>query len=83
MEEVVLCAGGSVMNAETIGGLLRRQPFEPFEIRMSNGDIHQVRHPEMVLIVGSRFVVGYPETDRIVILSLLHITAIEMVQLAS
>jgi len=57
-------------------------PFEPFEIRMTNGDVHLIRHPELVLIIGSRMVVGYPETERIAILSLLHITAIEMPEAA-
>ncbi|MFL5241771.1 MAG: hypothetical protein ACJ8FY_06660 [Gemmataceae bacterium] len=66
------------MNAETLRELLRRQPFEPFEIRMTNGDVHLIRHPESVLIIGSRAVVGFPETEGLAILSLLHITAIEM-----
>lgn len=34
------------MNAETIREYLRRKPFEPFVIRMSNGEIHEIRHPE-------------------------------------
>jgi hypothetical protein len=70
------------MNAETIRELLRRQPFEPFTMRMTNGDVYQVRHPEMVLIVGPRLVIGYPETERIIIVSLLHIAAIEVPQMA-
>ncbi len=70
------------MNAETIRELVRRQPFEPFEIRMTNGDVHHVRHPEMVMIVGRRLVVGYPDTERIAILSLVHVTAIDMPQMA-
>ena len=70
------------MNAETIRELLRRQPFEMVEIRMTNGDTHQIRHAEMVLIVGPRMVVGYPETERIAILSLLHVAAIDMRQAA-
>ena len=68
------------MNAETFRDLLRRQPFEPFEIRMTNGDVHPVRHPEVVMLVGGRAVVGYPETERIAILSLLHVAAIEMLR---
>lgn len=71
------------MNAETFRDLLRRQPFEPFEVRMTNGDVHQVRHPEVVMIVGGRAVLGYPDTGRIVILSLLHVAAIEMVERAA
>lgn len=64
------------MNAETMREMLRRQPFEPFQIRMTNGDIHEIRHPEFGMVTGGRFVIGYE--DRVVILSLLHIAAIEM-----
>jgi hypothetical protein len=70
------------MNSESIRQLLRRQPFEPFARRLTNGDVHVIRHPEMVLIVGPRLVVGYPDTERIAIVSLLHIAAIEMPQIA-
>jgi hypothetical protein len=70
------------MNAETIRELLRRRPFEPFEVHMTNGEIHQVRHPEMTMVVGPRLVVGYPDTERVAILSLLHVATIEMPQAA-
>jgi hypothetical protein len=70
------------MNADTIRELLRRRPFEPFEIHMTNGDIHQIRHPEMVMIVQTRLVVGYPDTGKIAILSLLHVATIEMAKAA-
>jgi hypothetical protein len=70
------------MNAETIRDLLGRRPFESFEIHMTNGNVHQVRHPEMVMIVRTRLVVGYPDTGRIAIPSLLHVATIEMQQAA-
>ncbi len=70
------------MNSESIRQLLQRQPFEPFEIRMTHGENHLIRHPEMLMLVGSRAVIGYPETDRVAILSLLHIASIEMMQTA-
>jgi len=66
------------MNSESIRELLHRQPFEPFEIRMTNGDKHRIRHPELAMMAGSRLVVHYPETDLLAILSLLHAAAIEM-----
>jgi len=65
------------MNMETIRELLRRQPFEPFEIRLSNGEVHQVRHPENVAIARTRLAIAYPEADRIVLCSLVHINSIE------
>jgi hypothetical protein len=70
------------MNAGTLRELLRRQPFQPFEMRMTNGESHQIRHPENAFLAGNRLVVYVPETDRLVILSLLHAAAIEMVRAA-
>lgn len=70
------------MNADSIREHLRRQPFEPFEVRMTNGDNHTIRHPETALLAGSRLLIYYPETDRLAIVSLLHINGIEMRQAA-
>ena len=71
------------MNAETLRDLLNRRPFEPFELRLTSGEQHQVRHPENAMLVGARLVLAYPETERIVILSLLHVASIEMLQAAA
>ncbi len=68
------------MNAETVREFLRREPFEPFVIRMSNGESHEVRHPECALLTATRVVVGYPIEDRIVYCALIHINAIEALQ---
>lgn len=65
------------MTSETIRELLRKQPFEPFEIRLSNGDVHAVRHPESAIVLKTNVIVGYPETDRFAVCSLLHIASIE------
>ena len=43
------------MNAEVIRELLRRQPFQPFEIRMSNVESHRIGHPENAFLAGNRF----------------------------
>jgi hypothetical protein len=61
------------MNTDTMQSLLRRQPFQPFEIRMSNGDAYQVRHPEMALLLRSNVILGSPEADDFVFCSLLHV----------
>ena len=54
------------MNAESLRDLLRRQPFEPFEVCLTNGEVFHVKHPEQAFRAGSRFIVYYPETDRVV-----------------
>lgn len=68
------------MRYETLKELLRRRPFEPFEIRLSNGEKHDVRHPELALLLKSRIVIGDPETDRMTFCALIHINSIEILQ---
>lgn len=70
------------MSIETIREWLNRRPFEPFMLRLSNGETHEVRHPENVVLLKSRLIVGYPETDRAVHCSLIHINSIEALQAA-
>jgi hypothetical protein len=70
------------MNAESIREFLRREPFEPFVIRMSNGESHQVRHPECLLVLKTKVILGYPDEDRAVHLSLIHVNAVEALQAA-
>lgn len=66
------------MNAESFRDLLRRRPFEPFAVRLSNGDTHAVRHPENAALTGTRLVIVDPEADRVTVCSLLHIAAVDM-----
>ena len=63
--------------------LLRRQPFRPLEIRMSNGDRHQVRHPEAALLLRSNVIIGSPESDDFEFLSLLHVVEVKAIPLSS
>ena len=64
-------------NAETIRELLDRQPFEPLEVRLSNGDVHRIPHPEFAMLLKSTLVIGVPDSDRVILCSLLHIASIE------
>jgi hypothetical protein len=70
------------MNAETIREWLNRRPFEPFELRLSNGDAFQVRHPEVVAIGKNRIAIVDPETDQIVHVALIHVDSISALQAA-
>ena len=70
------------MNMETIREWLNRQPFEPFVLRMSNGEIHEVRHPECMALGKTRVIVSFPEADRMEHLLLIHVNAIEAMQAA-
>ena len=70
------------MNMETIRNLLRQEPFQPFVIRLSNGESHEVRHPECAAISKTKVIVTYPDEDREVFCALVHINAVEMLQRA-
>lgn len=68
------------MNADAIREFLRREPFEPFVIRLSSGENHEVWHPECLIVGANRAVVYEPKDDRFVFCSLLHINAVEALQ---
>jgi len=68
------------MNADAIREFLRREPFEPFVIRMSNGEVHEIRHPECALVMKTKIIVGYPDDDRSVTCALVHVNSIETQQ---
>jgi hypothetical protein len=70
------------MNVETLREFVRRQPFEPFVIRMSNGEVHEILHPECLAIGKNRVVVTDPDTDRTVYCALIHINTVEPLQAA-
>ncbi len=70
------------MNIETIREWLNRRPFEPFEVRLSNGEAYQVRHPEVVALGKNRIAVADPESDRFVHIALIHINSIQALQMA-
>ena len=69
------------MNHEAMQELLRRQPFEPFQISLTNGEKYEVRLPEMALLLRSRIIIAIPD-DRTAICPLLHIARVETLQSA-
>ena len=70
------------MNAETIREWLNRRPFEPFELRLSDGESYQVRHPENMALGKNRIAIADPETDRITHVALIHVNSIQALQAA-
>jgi hypothetical protein len=72
------------MRFQEIQDALRKQPFEPFRIQLSNGQAHEVRHPEFAALLRNSILVGVPSgkdgvPDRFVQCDLLHVVAIEPV----
>jgi hypothetical protein len=62
---------------------LRRQPFVPFRLHLTDGRTFEVRHPDMVLVMSRSLVVGiidppgstYPERNEVI--ALMHVVSLE------
>jgi hypothetical protein len=68
------------MSGDHVRELVRAQPFQPFEVHMSSGDVYQVSHPEQALVTGASIYIWYPDSekeDHVVRCSLLHVTGVE------
>lgn len=68
------------MRIEELHKLLRRRPFEPFRIYMSDGSAYAVTHPDQVIVTPRAAYVGL-ESDAdglvaqdVVICDLVHVT---------
>ena len=72
------------MRPEDIREFVRRQPFEPFRITLTDGRTFDVAHPDMAMVGRGSVAVGLPRPgdvdpvyDRLVTMSLLHIMQAE------
>lgn len=70
------------MNAETIQDFLKRRPFEAFEVLTTAGERHAVRHPETAMLGKGHLVIVPRDTDRVIVVSLLHIAEVHVLQAA-
>ena len=74
------------MRPEDILELLRKHPFEPFRIHLSDGVAYDIRHPDMAIVQRSKVIVAVPgpegpdgPAERTVNCALIHITRTENV----
>jgi hypothetical protein len=44
--------------------VLRKRPFEPFRIHLSDGTVYDVRHPELVMVGLGSAIIGIPATGK-------------------
>lgn len=66
------------MTKDTIKETLSTEPFKPFSLRLTDGSLVPVPHPEFILITrGGRTAYVNTEGERVKILDLALITAIE------
>jgi hypothetical protein len=75
------------MRPEDLQELLRHRPFEPFRLHLTDGSVHEIRHPEMARAGRSILWIHSPETihsipfgQRRVGVALIHIVQIEFVK---
>lgn len=75
------------MNLKGLRAQLREQPFHPFRIVTSDGESHEVRHPELVIIVEGGLVYLFEASDSENAeakmpkkISAMHITTLEPVE---
>jgi hypothetical protein len=66
--------------------LLRRVPFEPFRIHLTDGTVYEIRHPELVIVGAASAVVAFPDPSvpgqeqSWEIIALRHVTRLEPIQ---
>ena len=70
------------MRPDEIRAHLRKQPFEPIRVYISDGASYDVRHPEFMLVTRTEIVIGLAPKgtlipDRSVYIDPIHITRIE------
>ena len=67
------------MHDDRIRDFLRNQPFKPFDIRVSDGRVYTVDHPEFVSRSrDGSFVTYTTEDNRVIIIDLKHVTTLEV-----
>ena len=64
------------MTRETIRGILNVRPFPGYEVRLSNGEQHQIRHPENASLLKSALFISYPGSRGYAACSFMNIAAI-------
>jgi hypothetical protein len=75
------------MRPEEFLELLRRRPFVPLRIHLTDGKTFELRHPDNIIVFRSYLDIGVPAdpntgvSDRVEHVSLVHVVRIE--QLAS
>ena len=65
------------MALDDLRGLLTREPFQPFRVRLTSGDHYEIRNPLSAALMKSRLFIALPNSDRSVYVPYLHIAALE------
>ncbi len=76
------------MRQQEVRDSMRKAPFKPFRIHLSNGQSYDVRHPEFAALTRHSVIVVVPSShdddiDRVVQCDLVHVLAMEAIDGAS
>lgn len=78
------------MRPEDLRKWLKREPFQPFRLTLTDGRTYDVVHPELAMVGRTSVTIGFPRSgdiepiyERAVDISLLHIMQVEAVQTSS
>jgi hypothetical protein len=73
------------MQVEQIRPLIRKRPFQPFRVCVSDGASYDVAHPEAAQVSGGALSILLPVTgilgpavERRILISFIHITRVEV-----
>lgn len=77
---VIFQRRAKIVDRESLNKLLSREPFEPFELHLSSGEIYTVRHPEMAVLGKSKIFVYDATSDMMDIVGLLCVAAVRTAQ---
>jgi len=79
-----------MLRPEKLRDELRRQPFVPLRIHLTDGKIYDIRHPEMAMVTSREVYIGREETApgsgvarECNLVSLLHVVRVEQAPFAS
>lgn len=65
------------MELSSLDELLRREPFQPFRLKFSNGEHVDIRNPALVVPMKREIFVADANRDRFHLFSMLHIVGAE------
>ena len=78
------------MGSDDILSFVKRQPFQPFRLTLTDGRTYDVRHPEFAMVGRSSVVIGISLQDesesiydRLVMVALSHIMQAELLDAAT
>lgn len=51
------------MTSDEVQKVVRKRPFEPFQILLATGETHDIRHPDLIMNGRQSVIIGIPKRD--------------------